>query len=189
MKKILPLVFLLALASAIAVAQAPADVQQNQQNGPQRSATGQTTRREAQNDVPSSISGNADPTSIAPAGTQQASPTQPRETKSGAAQESTAPAANSSAQSSMASNGATAGSVDSATLKDQLDSAFQAEPSLTGSNIQVSVSDTTVDLTGTVPTRKQQTTATRIARSYSENRRVIDQLKIAGVANTTTNPK
>ena len=76
--------------------------------------------------------------------------------------------------------------VDSSTLKDQLDQAYQSEPSLTGSNIQVNVTDTSVELSGSVPAGKDKTTAKRIAQSYAGNRKVVEKLSVSG--HNTPNP-
>jgi hypothetical protein len=69
---------------------------------------------------------------------------------------------------------------DSNSLKQQLDQAYQSEPSLSGSNIQVEVTDSQVQLTGSVPTGKERLTAKRIAQSYAGNRKVADKLTVSG---------
>jgi len=73
-------------------------------------------------------------------------------------------------------------------LKGQLDQAYQSEPSLSGSNIQVEVTDTAIQLSGSVPTAKEKTTAKRIAQSYSGNRKVVEKLAVTGRANSTGAP-
>ncbi len=178
MKRILPLTFLLVLATTVALAQAPATSPTEQK--------GQTAHSETQNNTAGSISGNASPTNTAP-GTQnpenKQNPVAPPTTAPGTTPDPTQPTVDKNAppQSSTATSGTTAAGVtDSATLKGQLESAFQAEPTLTGSNIQVNVSDTTVELTGTVPTGKEKITAKRIAQSYAGNRKVIDKMTVTG---------
>lgn len=72
---------------------------------------------------------------------------------------------------------------DSSSLQQQLDQAFQSEPSLNGSKIDVAVTDSQVHLTGSVPTNKDKVTAERIAKSYAGDRKVID--KVAVTPNTS----
>ena len=67
---------------------------------------------------------------------------------------------------------------DSSSLQQQLDQAFQSEPSLNGSNIGVAVSDSQIHLTGSVPTNKDKVTAERIAKSYAGNRKVVDNVTV-----------
>ena len=179
-RNIAMLAFLLVLAAAVTLAQTPSNSQSNTQNVP-----GQTAQSETQKNSAGSISGNASPTNTAP-GT-------PSEIKPGTTPDPTAPtvdknAAPPAAQSSTANSGMTAAvATDSATLKGQLESAFQAEPTLTGSNIQVSVSDTTVVLNGSVPSGKEKITAKRIAQSYAGNRKVVDKLTVSGRGNAAPN--
>jgi osmotically-inducible protein OsmY len=44
----------------------------------------------------------------------------------------------------------------------------------------VNVTDSTIELSGTVPTGKEKQTAKRIAQSYAGNRKVIDRLTVTG---------
>ncbi len=71
---------------------------------------------------------------------------------------------------------------DSSSLQQQLDQAFQSEPSLNGSKIDVAVSDSQVHLTGSVSTNKDKVTAERIAKSYAGSRKVIDKVSVTGSA-------
>ncbi len=194
---------LLVLATAVTLAQTPA----NSQPSPQQSVTPKTAQSETQNNTAGSISGNAAPMNASPTQNPQSQvspsttpgatpdPTQPTTDKTAPQQPSTPPVTapgttpGSSpapgSQSSLAgSSPTTSGVVDSATLKGQLESAYQAEPTLTGSNIQVNVNDTTVELTGTVPTGKEKTTAKRIAQSYAGNRKVVDKMTVTGRGTT-----
>lgn len=67
---------------------------------------------------------------------------------------------------------------DSSSLQQQLDQAFQSEPSLNGSRIDVAVSDSQVNLTGSVATNKDKVTAERIAKSYAGSRKVVDKVTV-----------
>ncbi len=179
-RNILTLGSMLVLATAFAVAQAPASAT------PDKNKPGQTAQSETQNNTAGSISGNASPTNTTPA-QNPSTPVAPPNTAPGTTPDPTQPTIDKSAppQSSTASSGMSAsGPTDSATLKGQLESAFQAEPTLTGSSIQVNVTDTTVELTGTVPGQKEKTTAKRIAQSYAGNRKVIDKMTVSGRGNS-----
>lgn len=181
MKRNLMLALLLVLAAAVALAQTPSNSQSNTQNVP-----GQTAQSETQNNSAGSISGNASPTNAAPGTPAQAKPGTTPDPTTPTVDKNATPAAD---QSSTANSGMTAASVtDSVTLKGQLESAYQAEPTLTGSNIQVNVSDTTVELSGSVPTGKEKITAKRIAQSYAGNRKVVDKMTISGRGNAAPNP-
>ena len=171
-RNILTMTFLLALATAVAFGQTNTSV------------PGQTAQKETQSNTAGSISGNASPTNTAPGAQNQSTPVAQPNTAPGTTPDPTQLTIDKEAhpaQSSMATSGTTAAGVtDSATLKGQLESAFQAEPTLTGSSIQVNVTDTTVELTGSVPTNKEKTTARRIAQSYAGNRKVIDKMTVSG---------
>ena len=71
---------------------------------------------------------------------------------------------------------------DSASLQQQLDQAYQSEPSLNGSKIEVGVTDSQVELHGSVPTSKDKITVERIAKSYAGNRKVVDKVAVGGTA-------
>lgn len=97
-------------------------------------------------------------------------------------QSQTPPAAPSSSVSNPSgSNASPAQSPDDANnLQAQIDSAIRNEPTLTNSHVAVAVSDSTIDLSGTVPTGKDKITAERIARSYGSNRKVNNKLMVTG---------
>lgn len=76
---------------------------------------------------------------------------------------------------------------DSSSLQQQLDQAYQSEPSLNGSKINVAVSDSQVQLTGSVPTNKDKITAERIAKSYAGNRKVVDKVSVGGGNSSSQN--
>jgi BON domain len=74
---------------------------------------------------------------------------------------------------------------DSASLQQQLKQAYESEPSLNGSSIDVAVTDSQVELTGTVPTNKDKINADRIAKSYAGSRKVVDKVSVAGTADSS----
>ena len=67
---------------------------------------------------------------------------------------------------------------DAATLKAQLESEYASDPSISAAHITVNVTDTVVELTGSVPNINERTAARRIAQSYAMNRKVVDHLMI-----------
>lgn len=98
--------------------------------------------------------------------------------------------------------GATAGTPGASTasagndeIRNDIQTAFRNEPTLTSANVSVSVTDDTVTLNGTVPSGHDRETAERIARSFAGNRRVMDNITVAGggpLSNTpsqTTTPE
>jgi osmotically-inducible protein OsmY len=66
-------------------------------------------------------------------------------------------------------------------LKTQIETAFKNEPTLAGASIIVNVTETTIELSGSVPTGKERQTAKRIAQSFAGNRRVEDRLTVTGL--------
>ena len=178
MKRKFPaLTFLIVLATAIAIAQAPTNSQSSQQNVP-----GHTAQSETQSNNAGSISGNTSPTNNTPATQAPAAPEKSAQPAPGAL-DTNAPSPDQTATPQTQPANAYSGTptstvVDSATLKGQLESAFQAEPTLSGASIQVNVSDSMIDLTGSVPSGKEKVTARRIAQSYAGNRKVADHITI-----------
>ena len=75
-------------------------------------------------------------------------------------------------------------------LQQMIDNALRNEPTLAHDSVSASVSDTKIDLNGTVGSGKEKQTAMRIAQSYARNRKVIDHLTVAGgtTGANTANP-
>ena len=69
---------------------------------------------------------------------------------------------------------------DTATLQNQIQNALQNEPTLRNDNINVNVTDSTIELSGSVQTGKEKQTAQRIASSFAGNRRVRDRVTVSG---------
>ncbi len=186
----------IALSGAFAFAQ--------NQGAPQASSqTGQTSQTETQNNTAGSIAGNAAQTNANPGakpGTvnpnsqdpttptvDKTVPNTPQSGGSQSGQSSTLPQNSASPANTQVPPGSF-GVTPSNELKSQLDSAFQSEPTLSGSSIQTNVTDTTVELSGTVPTGKEKITAKRIAQSYSGNRKVVDRLTVTGRGGSSPQP-
>ena len=90
------------------------------------------------------------------------------------------PMASTSAGTSGSSAPVSSGSMSSASagdMQNQIQTALQQQ-GLSG--VMVNVTDTSIDLSGTVPGAKDRTTAMRVAQSYATNRRVTDHLTVSG---------
>ena len=70
-------------------------------------------------------------------------------------------------------------------IQSEIQNALSQQGSLSGSNIQVNVTDTDVELTGTVATPDQKQTAERIAGSYAGNRRVVNHITVSSLSGQT----
>jgi hypothetical protein len=70
-------------------------------------------------------------------------------------------------------------------LKSQIENALHNEPTLANANVAVSVTDSAIDLSGTVPTSNDKQTAERIAQSYSGNRQMSDHLSVGSSSGMT----
>lgn len=75
---------------------------------------------------------------------------------------------------------AAAGSSDQ--VRNDIQTAFRNEPTLTSSNISVNVSDDSVQLAGSAPSQKDRDEAKRIAQSFAGNRKVVDNIEVSGNA-------
>jgi BON domain len=54
------------------------------------------------------------------------------------------------------------------------------EPTLSSSSVAVNVTDDSIELNGSAPSAKDRDEAKRIAQSFAGNRRVVDNIKVAG---------
>ena len=81
------------------------------------------------------------------------------------------------------------GTAQSATqIQSEIQNALQQQGTLSGSNIQTNVTDTDVELTGTVATPDQKQTAERIAGSYAGSRRVVNHITVSSLNGQTGTP-
>jgi hypothetical protein len=81
--------------------------------------------------------------------------------------------------------GSTSGSSSTASgssdqIKNDIQTAFRNEPTLTSSSVAVNVTDDSIELSGSAPSAKDRDEAKRIAQSFAGNRRVVDNIKVAG---------
>jgi hypothetical protein len=72
----------------------------------------------------------------------------------------------------------TATSRDSASVKKQIEQAFEHEPLLKDAGLRVAVDDTHVTLKGTVNNEKEREVALSAAALYAGKREIVDQIKI-----------
>jgi Flp pilus assembly secretin CpaC len=86
--------------------------------------------------------------------------------------------------SGSSSAGASSGSTDQ--VKNDIQTAFRNEPTLTSSNISVDVSSDSITLSGTAASQKDRDEAKRIAQSFAGNRRVVDNIKVSGGSDMST---
>lgn len=70
-------------------------------------------------------------------------------------------------------------------IQSEIQNALSQQGTLSGSNIQVNVTDTDVELTGNVATPDQKQTAERIAGSYAANRRVVNHITVSSLSGQT----
>ena len=77
---------------------------------------------------------------------------------------------------------------DTATLQNQIQNALQNEPTLRNDNLNVAVTDSTIELSGNVQNSKEKETARRIASSFAGNRRVRDRISLSGKSSAVSSP-
>ncbi len=63
-------------------------------------------------------------------------------------------------------------------IEGQLLKELRAEPELSGTNVDATVDDNSVVLTGSVDTVAQRERAVRIAQSYAGSRKLVDKIKV-----------
>jgi len=149
---------------------------------PESDVTGETQPATAQptapeGGYPQSTQPSTAPQSAEPQTTQPS--TAPQTTAPQSAPDTTQPQSDQTAGTTVAAGGE---------LKGQIEAAFKNEPTLTGTNVIVNVTETTIELSGTVPSGKERQTAKRIAQSYAGNRRVEDRITVTGQGNMPENP-
>lgn len=76
--------------------------------------------------------------------------------------------------------GAVGASAEGTDLQPQIENALRSEPTLANARVTVTVTGDTIELSGSVPTGKEKTTAKRIAQSFAGNRRVVDRITVSG---------
>lgn len=76
---------------------------------------------------------------------------------------------------------------DTATLQTQIQNALQNEPTLRNDNVNVNVTESTIELSGSVQSGKEKQTARRIASSFAGNRRVRDRITVSGRGSASSN--
>ncbi|MFB3917996.1 MAG: BON domain-containing protein [Terriglobales bacterium] len=84
--------------------------------------------------------------------------------------------------------GVSANAAETSSLQTQINNALQKEPTLANDNVSANVSDSEIELSGTVATGKEKQTARRIAQSYAGNRRVVDRITVMGRGQSKSMP-
>ena len=69
-----------------------------------------------------------------------------------------------------------------AALQGRIQQALQNEPTLSASHVSVSVTDISIELSGTAASTRDKETAERIAQSFDGNRKFTDKLVVTGQA-------
>jgi osmotically-inducible protein OsmY len=67
-------------------------------------------------------------------------------------------------------------------LQQQIQAALKNEPTLANDNINVSVTASSIELSGAAATGKEKQTAKRIVDSYAGNRKVVNHITVGGVS-------
>ncbi len=73
-------------------------------------------------------------------------------------------------------------------LQSRINDALRNEPTLGASHVVANVSDTGIDLTGTVGSIKDKQTAERIASSFDGNRKLTDNISVTGAGHSDLAP-
>lgn len=73
-------------------------------------------------------------------------------------------------------------------VQDKIQKAIQQDSSLSGANVNVSVNNNQVELTGTVASKDQKKTVKQIAESNAGGMKVVDHLKVEGKGSSTATP-
>lgn len=185
MNRVFLLLATLMLGTLLAIGQTSTNTPQ--QTSPEQQRPG--TQSDVQNNAAGSVTPSQNPTATTPT-TANPNPTTPDPTAPTSQQPAPPPQAQQpKGQSPTVPQGEaplpSSNVADSASLQQQLDQAYQSEPSLNGSKIQVAVTDSQVELNGSVPTNKDKITAERIAKSYAGNRKVVDKVSVSGSATSS----
>jgi osmotically-inducible protein OsmY len=77
---------------------------------------------------------------------------------------------------------------DNAGLQSRINDALRNEPTLGASHVTANVTDTGIELTGTVGSTKDKQTAERIASSFDGNRKLTDTISVTGAGHSDLAP-
>ncbi len=184
MKRVFLLLATLALGTSLAAGQTST----SSQTSPEQQKPG--AQSDSQNNAAGSVTPSQNPTTTTPT-TANPNPTTPDPTAPTSQQPAPPPQAQQpKGQSPTVPQGEaplpSSNVADSPSLQQQLDQAYQSEPSLNGSKINVAVNDSQVELNGSVPTSKDKLTAERIAKSYAGNRKVVNKVSVGGSGSSTS---
>ncbi|HUR36573.1 MAG TPA: BON domain-containing protein [Terriglobales bacterium] len=141
----------------------------------------QSTPAAVQPETPPKADSQSDPTAAKPENPNATKPTKPEPPRKGAIQ---------NVETTSASNDAGKGSTtnlgtDIDAVRQNIEAAFQKDPTLKGTPFTVTVTNDTVELTGVANSGRERTAARRIAQSFAGNLRVKDRITVAGVTPST----
>jgi hypothetical protein len=74
-------------------------------------------------------------------------------------------------------------------LQSRINDALRNEPTLGASHVTANVSNSGIDLSGTVGSAKDKQTAERIASSFDGNRKITDSIVVTGAGHSDLDPK
>ncbi len=94
----------------------------------------------------------------------------------------------STASQAAGSASATPAASGSEQVKSDIQTAFRNEPTLTSTNVSVSVTDDSIQLSGSAPSAKDRDEAKRIAQSFAGNRKVVDNIQVSGSPSDMATP-
>ncbi len=77
---------------------------------------------------------------------------------------------------------------DNAGLQSRINDALRNEPTLGASHVLANVTDSGIELTGTVGSTKDKQTAERIASSFDGNRKLTDNISVTGAGHSDLAP-
>ena len=147
-----------------------------------------TSQTSGSSSSPSTTSPSNDQTTSQPSGaTSTPAQSQSSGSMSGSAGAQTGTTGTTGAQSGSTGTAGSMGTSASAgtDIQGQVENALKNEPTLSNDSITVSVTDDTINLSGTVASGKEKQTAKRIAQSYAGNRKVKEHLTVSGKGNNS----
>jgi len=125
---------------------------------------------------------SSDSSSQAPSSQSSSPSASPSSSSSDQSGQSSSTGSSSAVGSPAGQSGSTTGATESSDqVKNDIQTAFRNEPTLTSSGVSVDVSSDTVTLSGSVPSQKDRDEAKRIAQSFAGSRKVVDNVKVSGM--------
>jgi osmotically-inducible protein OsmY len=102
--------------------------------------------------------------------------------------QSTAPSSSSAMDSTATPAPPSPEASDNAGLQSRINDALRNEPTLGASHVVANVTDSGIELSGTVGSTKDKLTAERIASSFNGNRKLTDNISVTGAGHSDLAP-